>query len=47
MKRKKKAIYANIYVFLYGHIKDIFIKSRGHSFALTMITARAYGLTVA
>lgn len=49
MKRGKKAIYANIhvYVFLYGPINDIFIKSRGHSFALTMITARAYGLTVA
>lgn len=51
MKWKKKTTYRylhlQIYVFLYGPIEDRFIKSRGHNLALTMITARAYGLTVA
>lgn len=36
-----------IYVFLYGPIEDLFIKSRGHNLDLTMIIACAYGLTVA
>lgn len=39
--------FANIYVFLYGPIEDLFIRSSGYNFALKMITARAYGLTVA
>lgn len=46
-KTTYRYLHLQIYVFLYGPIEDLFIKSRGHNLALTMITARAYGLTVA